>query len=512
MNVNIRRCVLILACLAALCAAQQPAVASSPPKWASPVQLGGDLPSSWFPDIQADATGAVRIVFSASLIEGDVNEIDGLHGAVLISELGADGWSEPADIAVMDGGIASRPMIASDGQYAHLIYRTADPGVPVRVVYRRAPLTSDLGNVHSWSQPLILSSDEAYWTQIAVLPNGGLLVVYNRVTQVDVNGVHDRRTGIFSRRSLDQGATWEPEVRVVETIGRVARTSLAVDPASGNAVLVWDEGYDNLTAQGVPEAVAAAVSSDGGASWGYHVRYPNDAEQSLVVTNGTLTVWFYRSVVDSTIYYRTSEDGGAQWSLQRPVPDAVARPYSGPHNFDKLSAAFDGDGRLLFTWVGADEAAPNGVSVMLATYADGVWTPPEVIASPVGWAEYPRIAVALGNRVELVYFVRDKEFDVGAYTLWTVRGTSDAKAVAPQEFAPVYAPTATVPSPAPIAIATQPTVPAETTPLETEIRWNDTPQKTLTSPVLPILGITAAALLGALLVRRLVDMVRDAQI
>lgn len=500
-------------CALALCAlVPSGAAAGDPPTWARPVQLGKELPSSWFPDIQADAAGGVRIVYSASLIEGDANEIDGLHGAVVISELEDDGWTQPVDIAVMDGGIASRPMIASDGQYAHMIYRTAPPGVPVRVVYTRAPLTSDLSDTRSWSQPFNLSNDEAYWAQIGLLPAGGLVVVYNRITETLVNGKTARRTGIFARYSGDQGSSWGDETRIAETVERVARISLAVSPGSEHVIVVWDEGYDNLTAQGEPIAIASAVSDDGGRTWGDHQRFRERMEQTTVATDGASTVLLYRSVNDSALLYRTSDDGGRTWSLEKPIPEAFARPYSSPHNFDKLSAAFDGDGGLHFTWVGPNEKAPNGLSVMLATLVDGVWTSPQILASPTGFPEYPRLAVSLGNRFELVYFVRDKEFDVGAYTMWTMSGESDAQAVRPLAFQPVYAATVVVPTPAPVTINVNPEVPPVTSPASDIRGWDATPQATLTSPIVPILGVTMIGLLVAAAVRLLVVFLRDSGI
>jgi hypothetical protein len=194
------------------------------------------------------------------------------------------------------------------------------------------------------------------------------------------------------------------------------------------------------------------------------------------------------------------------------VPGAAARPYSGPHNFDKLSTAFDGDGRLLFTWVGANADAPNGLSVMLATFADGVWTTPEVVASPPGFPEYPRITVALGNRVELVYFVRDNEFAIGAYTLWTVSGTSDARQVAPATFAPVYPTAVPAPTAAAVTIDAHPTAPAVSAPVGPISVRDTSPQGTLTAPIKPVVIVTFAGLLVVMLLRWVVKATRDSRI
>lgn len=484
---------LVIAALAILAVAQ-PASASQPPVWGEPVQIGADLPSSWFPDLNVDAAGNVRLVWSASLIEGDANLTDDLVGAVIFSELRNGAWTPPRDIFVMDGGIASRPIIASDGQYVHAIFRTSPPGVPTRLVYSRAAISANLSDAKSWSTPYRLSSDEAYWGQIATLPDGGLAVVYNNITQVATAAGVDRRTGLFARRSPDQGTTWLPAVRIAETTERVARTSLAVVPGSDRLIVAWDEGYDNITAQGEPSAVGVAVSEDGGATWTSHHRFPGAFQQSVVATDGATTMLVYRATTEDALLYRLSDDLGASWSDETAIPGVVARPYPGRHNFDKLSLAFDGDGRLLLAYVGANSAAPNGLSVMVASYADGAWTEPEVIASPVGYPEYPRIAVALGNQVYLAYFVRDKQFDIGAYTMWVVAGRSDARGIPPTAFAPIPTPTpAPTPTPPP-ALVVHPTVPAPPQPLAPEQAGPTAlPHDRLIAPVQRIVALTAAA-------------------
>jgi hypothetical protein len=184
------------------------ALASEPPKWSEPSHLGVELPSSWFPDINVDPNGKIRLVWSASLVDGDLNETQEIAGAVMISELSENGWSEPSDIFVMSGGIASRPMLASDGRWAHLIFRYASPGAPVRLVYSRAPLSADLGNVHSWSEPREISNGESYWAQVQVLTNGDVVVLYNQSTEETIDGTVQRRMALFVRRSVDNGASW----------------------------------------------------------------------------------------------------------------------------------------------------------------------------------------------------------------------------------------------------------------------------------------------------------------
>ena len=473
---------LLLAAVGAL-AIPRPAGAQTPRHWSEPVQIGTELPSSWFPDLNADPAGAVRVVWSANLDEGNGNVTQSLSGAVMIAELRDGAWTRPADLTVMNAGTASRPFIVSDGAWAYMIYRTERGYAQVRLAFQRAPLSADLANARNWSEPYPLTSDETYWASLLALPDGTLLVAFNQMTPTIVNGVEERRPALFMRRSTDQGVTWSVAERVSDGVGRVGRVSVASSP-SGALVAAWDEGYNNLDGTGSPEGVATAVSSDGGATWSTPWRFAGQLEQSMVATNGATTVLVYRSTLASQILFRTSNDGGQTWSAQGVVPGATARPYTNPHNFDKLSTAFDGDGRLLLAYVGEDGAAPQKLSVMVTSYENGAWNQPEVIASPDGFPEYPRVVVSLGNQITVVYFVRDNQFDVGRYTLWSSSVTTSARAVAPAMVTPAAAlvrPSA-VPI-APIRLVPNPIRPGSPGPLSNASGQRARPQSAGAEPV-----------------------------
>lgn len=512
---------LLAGVLACLLAPASPGAASSPPRWGAPVPIGHEIPSSWFPDIQADPTGAIRLVWTSNLAEGDGNLTHALTGAVMFSQLDQAGWGKPRDLRVMDAGIASRPLIASDGSYAHMLFRTGTLGT-VRLFYTRAPLTADLGNAHSWSEPQAISDSEAYYAQLAILPDNSLVVIYNgigptptavatpvasptrpRPSATPVGTPETpaaRRTIVVSRRSSDQGRTWSFATRVSDTDERVGRVALAASPDGLTLVAAWDEGYDNLTGQGEPLGVGTARSTDGGASWGAQqaIRSPLGAiEQASVVVGADGPVLLYRAIGEPRLLFRAGIGGGERWSAESPVPGAVARPYSSKHNFDKLGLASDGDGRVLLAYVGQDAAAPKGLAVMLATYAGGRWTTPERVVAPDGYPEYPRLAVSLGNRLQLVYFVRDKEFEIGHYVLYAVAGQSDARAMPPASPPPAPAVVA-APTPALPAVRVQPYPAQLAPPTPVQTGWDrlDGPQAEVTRPAMQAIVATGLLLLA----------------
>ncbi|MGN6757896.1 MAG: sialidase family protein, partial [Thermomicrobiales bacterium] len=464
-----------------------------------------------------DATGTFHLVYNGNVSSDPAAAVDShaLTGTVMYTQLGANGWPQPGDIEVMDAGIAARPLIASDGRYVYMIFRTGVFGT-VRLCFARAPLSADLRNAHAWSDPTPLSDDGAYYGQIQVLADGTLVVIYNQITgstlaatpaargATPVAATPNFRVEVMSRRSTDGGATWSVPAHVSASSERAARTALAVGPDKHTLIAVWDEGYDNLTGQGDPVGGGTAVSTDGGATWQSQQEIRSSRgpfEQTAVAFGASGALLVYRSINQPQLLYRQSADNGRHWGEEQVVPQAVARPYGDKHNFEKISLASDGDGRLLLAYVGQDPQAPNGLGVFVATFAGDTWSTPAEIAAPVGYPEYPRVAIALGNQLQVVYFVRDSEYTVGHYTLWSVAGQSDAHAIAPANPPPVAAPAPVIqPTLPPVRIQPYPTVVAPAPLTAAQQRRLVSPQAEVNGPafaaftaLLPVLGLILLA-------------------
>src|SRR5262249_47625244 len=158
-----------------------------------------------------------------------------------------------------------------------------------------------------------------------------------------------------------------------------------------------------------------AVSSDGGDSWQAEQSIKSvrgSIEQSMIAIGSTGPILIYRATDVDQVLYRESPDDGRTWSEEKVIPGVVPRPYASKQNFERIGMAVDGDGRILLAYVGQDAGAPKGLSVFVSTFATGQWSEPVRVASPDGYPEYPRLAIALGTRPYLVFFVRDKQFDL----------------------------------------------------------------------------------------------------
>lgn len=523
-------CLLILSAFLVL-GAPAPVGAETP--WSEPELVSSEENQSWFPEIDADPSGAVRIIWEAESEMDGVTLTDLNATSFVVREHDTGGWNEPGTVYVKDIYNAGRPIIVSDGTYMHLLGRALrGGGVTARSVmniaglyYMRAPLSSDLSNVHSWSTPVPISTQSAYWASITTLPDGGLVVVYNERATIWVNGEAQDRPTLYSRRSTDYGATWQNPVRISYTGQPVARSSIAATDDGDTIIVSWDEGDGTQT--GIYEfgGVYTAVSTDGGASWDHRAMVgendPRDtpgsvlrqprlshalqgwAEQGVVQTTDQTTLLVYRSIGADLLLYRVSDDLGRTWSDEQVVPGAVPRPYGGRHHFDKLGLAVDGDGRFLLSYIGTDPDAPRKLSVMMTTFLDGEWTAPDVLASPDGFPEYPRVAVALGNQVHVVYFVRDDMFDEESpMTVWTVQRESDARAIdaiptVTVASNPRATPQAVRPSPAggSLDVVAYPQAPSPAELEENSSRSSVAPVSAFQEPVNAALALTIAVML-----------------
>ncbi|MFY9531332.1 MAG: hypothetical protein WBC04_22770 [Candidatus Acidiferrales bacterium] len=175
------------------------------------------------------------------------------------------------------------------------------------------------------------------------------------------------RNGIFVRRSLDGGKTWEPEARTV-----IAQPTQPVMPFEDKPYIVADHthgpyagnlyvGWTEFTL--TKTVILFSRSTDGGASWStpieisMHEGLPRDDNGSVegfdgvVAPDGTLDVIWADG---NEIVMASSSDGGRTFTPSRKILD-VAAPYFKVENVYRSNGfpQIDIDphsGRLFVTW------------------------------------------------------------------------------------------------------------------------------------------------------------------
>jgi hypothetical protein len=173
--------------------------------------------------------------------------------------------------------------------------RTTNGGAswePARMIYDPGEVNQTIGN------------------QIVVRPNGDLLDFFDVIfTFKNSNKIRGFNVGFI--RSSDKGATWSG-AKIVDKLNLVAvrdpdtgqgvRTAdfnpdVAVDPASGNLYIVWQDGRFS---GGARSDIAFTMSTDGGSTWSPTVKLDqNSAGTSAflpsvhVAADGTVGVSYY---------------------------------------------------------------------------------------------------------------------------------------------------------------------------------------------------------------------------
>jgi hypothetical protein len=185
-----------------------------------------------------------------------------------------------------------------------------------------------------------------------------------------------------------------------------------------------------------------------------------------------IAVW--RSSVDDNVYYQVSADSAATWSTPSPIPGIVARPWNSSP-FDQYAMVRDDKGIVhlaLVTRRGPGTDTQWTLSYLQWRGKD--WTKPEILFERAGaFPEYPRMAIALGNQVHVVWFTRSDIFKGGSMDVWhtfkeegplytPVPGFVAATAVKPTAL-PAPQPTATA-TPLPRLPATADQVPVDVPP------------------------------------------------
>ena len=386
--------------------ASQPASAQSP-TWSRALKLSNDG-SSWFPDITADASGIVHVVWSSETLY--YRAFDGKT------------WTAPNDIAVAvdaAGNLAYDPFRASIGASTngllHLFYYHLTEGIGY---YTRAPLAS-AGQTLAWTNRQVIGArDNGYYTAMAIDSHNFIHVIY-----IDVAD-NSRLSDVFYRRSEDNGLTWTAPVDISNTPQTGAtRLQIMVD-RSDTLHASWDEGWDRRSGEGAVQTSRYVSSANGGKTWSSPAVFgaPKTPSMQFVAStaatpNSRIGVW--RSPVDDNVYYQTSSDAGKTWSAPAPIPGLIARPANSPV-FDQYALARDDQGMVHFALVARRSAAPDSPWNVTQIEWDGQsWGKPEIVFERVGaFPEYPRIAIALGNIVHIVWFTRANIWETSNLDVW----------------------------------------------------------------------------------------------
>lgn len=452
--------------------------------WETPRSLG----MGWFPDLAADSTGRVHVVWSSSNGEGPSENAStdvaaSVYDVVMYASSG-DGrvWSGKNDIAARlqgGGSEVTRPSILLDPNgLFHLTYRDT------AVYYSHAPIAS-AATAQNWLSPYRISVDQvAYFSRMARDSHGKLHMVY---TENVPNSGCPICYHVFYRWSEDNGLNWSGRTDILNQQTGAAKPQILIDPQD-NIHVVWEAGQGGSYGQLLdPSTILYAVSYDGGTTWQEPVQFSAPAEVQATPTvtttirpapsnistatwgknvtigqdgNDTLMVVWLAPETD-TVFYQVSRTQGVNWQEPRPIPNLWGGWAAYSARLDDYSLATDSAGNLHLALVGRTDPQERRLSLVHLVWDGSRWSSPEVVVTleeTQGVPEWPRLAIGRGNELHLAWFVRpaDHIWDANPkfYEVWYTQG----RAAAPRLAAVPY-PTSTPPPQPTVFIAPSPQPP-----------------------------------------------------
>lgn len=411
-----------------------PAVVAQSSGWSRPFRLSLDG-TSWFPDITADASGRVHVIWSAVTL--DYRMWDGR------------GWSSVSDIAVAADAyglpiadVFRTGIVADSNGYLNLFYYHLTEGLGY---FTRAP-SERAALAQAWERPQVIGArGQGYYSALAVDKNDQLHAVY-----IDTS-IESQLAEVFYRRSERGGVQWSPPVNLSNSPRLGSSRPQILHDQFDVLHVSWDEGWDRRSGEGAPQTSRYVFSINNGRDWSTPATFGSTRQPAvhLVVTSGQrpesrIAVW--RTTTDEAVYYQTSSDSGKTWSTPAPIPGILPRLWNSPP-FDQYTLARDDRGVVHLVLVTRRSQNASLWAVTHIEWDGRVWSRPETIFEQDGlYPEYPRIAIALGNQLHVVWFTRTALFTIAPMDVWHSMRTIETQAYTPVPAFPTVTPVPPTPT------------------------------------------------------------------
>lgn len=456
--------------------------------WSEPIKVSPSVPHhvDWFPSVAADDDGNVHIVWSTGPDDQIARPDD--SGGLEYTRWDGQSWTKPTDLALIWYGYVLRNSIAAapDGRVHMLVKSWGDLGQPNGMagqdIYYMSASPQDASSYRGWSAPVrVTAGPLAYYAAIALDSKGTIHALW---TETDTAG----QFGLYYAHSSDGGANWS---------GRIAledsepvwwyRAQMKVD-AQDQIHVVYELGGQDTSSGGLSfgttRSAVYSESIDGGLTWSRQVfsgRFsdagaaprkttaatsatdatPGPQQPAIGIDGHGNRLLVFRDGLSGQLLFRQSADG-VTWSMPQPLPGitrGVVRPY------DVFDMVTDSAGHVHLASIGYPSGS-SAMSVLHSEWNGQNWSRPDVVASGPPYPEYPRLAIARGNQLHLVWFSGDKETTdrtpVGVWYSTITAGAptliaAETGALSPPPFRglTVAAPPTEVPAPVP-TVATLP--------------------------------------------------------
>lgn len=415
-----------------------PTIAGASSNWSQPTFVT----YGWFPDIAADAAGGLHLVWSDEKVIGDTGltatpPASGFDVVMYSTSQDGTSWSTPNDIAASPTeGAVTRPAIFIDQKgILHMGYRSEKS-----IFYTQAPL-AEAATAQGWSPSILINELQVgYYSRVVEDSKGVLHMVY---TENVISARCPICYHLFYRQSVDNGKTWSLRYDISRVDSGAVKPQILIDKED-NIHVVWEAGAGGALGQLTdPTTAMYSGSHDGGKTWSQPYKFPapNGLGKNPTIGldgRGNLVVaWL--GLNEDLVYYQASRDHGKTWS----DPVVISDVWGGWTNYnsrlDDYSMATDSAGNIHLVFVGRMSADDKNLEVIHLTWDGSSWSKPEAITVLSGDVpEWPRLAISLGNQLNVVWFVRDQahiwDTSNSHYKIWYSQEILPINGVKPQPY------------------------------------------------------------------------------
>jgi hypothetical protein len=318
--------------------APKPCPGNCPSPWMA-LEISSDGGSTWSPGVPLCAckgSGQFDPIIEVVPNTGHVYALymNGYNTVFLKSTNHGQTWSTPVPTY---GKVSwtDKPALAmsNDGQHVYVSWNGPNAGDPY------IAQSHDFGA--TWTQTKIENGPRYYYAYDAdVLPNGTVVFSESSILYGGQGSSPEGQVQHHALVSTNQGASWTNVVVDSVELGEpcvaagcysdfyMGHNGVSAD-ASGNLVMV----YDGATTPGGKQLVFTKRSTNGGLAWSARTALSPASEQSTapVVESGgagDVRMWYAQTNGGNhdawNIWYRSSTDGGVNWTAPVNISDAIS--------------------------------------------------------------------------------------------------------------------------------------------------------------------------------------------
>ena len=265
------------------------------------------------------------------------------------------------------------PKIAVNGSSVYVVWEDHVQG------HEGIYLRRSLNRGETWQSARRLANSLVFAWSPAIAVNGSnIYVAWSDIAPANYE--------IYFRKSADGGTTWQSTERLTNNSGSSDNPALVV--SGSNVYIVWK---DNTGRE--HEAVYFRKSPNGGATWQSERRFEEDSGTSLHPTiaaggSNVYVAWHHYVTENSEIYYTKSSNRGATWqNIQRLTKN------SGASGAAELAVS---GSNIYVTWF---DDTPGNYEIYFRKSADGgaTWAGAQRLTTNSGKSQSPAIAADDSN-------------------------------------------------------------------------------------------------------------------